>query len=136
MDSIEREILQAIWVALQVIKFFTNPFSKAKLPEPPLLRVGPRLQHDGLGWPTVAVEVAGLRIAGWPPRWLVIPQINPIVLHNAADRIAPIMRPADVVPLLPDQHMIAARIDAAAFFRIKNVAQTAANARCHARLIP
>src|SRR5436309_14254852 len=120
----------------QIIQLFSRTLAKAKLPKAVLRRIGAAIEYDGLGRTAVAVEIARLRVARRPSRRLVVPQIEHVLLHDAANRIAPVERPPYVVPLLPVQYMIVSRIDAAASSSREHIAQASTHRRLHPRFIP
>ena len=126
------QIFHAVGVPCQVIQFLLWAFAKVEVPK--MIRPVAALVEDRrLGWTAVAVEVAGGRVARRPAIGLEVVQVQPVPFHNAADGIAPVVWPTDVVPLLADQNMVTAGNYAARFWRSKNVEQTPARDRLHDR---
>ena len=86
-----------------------------------------------LRWAAVTIEVAGGWVARRPAIGLEVVQVQPVPFHDAADWVAPVFWPTDIVSFLADQNMVTAGDHAARFRRPKNVEQTPAGDRLHDR---
>ena len=101
-----------------------------------MLLHGSRLQHLGLRRTAVAVQVAGLGVSRGPAARLEVAQVHLAALDDAANRVSHVTRPADVVPLLADQHVIASRIHLARLPRAENVGEATSGRRLHPGRLP
>jgi hypothetical protein len=66
-----------------------------------------------LGRAIVAVRVARVRVSGRPAVGFVVADVKVRLSTDGANRVALIVGPADIVPLFPDHHAIAGRVDLA-----------------------
>src|SRR5207302_10737704 len=78
----------------------------------------------GRAWITIT-EVS-LRVAGRPALGVVVVYIEELRRPDGADGVAPVVGPAQVVPLLADQHHLPLRLDPAGFVRTQDVHQALA----------
>ena len=101
------QILHAVDITLQIEHLLLRPLAKVQVPIM-VYSLTALVEDHRLSRTTITVQVAGLRVTAWPAVSLKVMQINLVVLNDAADRIAPVVRPSNVVPLLADEHMVAA----------------------------
>ena len=93
------EVFHAVGVAVQFKQFLLRPFAKIQVPKmiQPLTAL---CEDQRLGRAPVAVQVAGFRVASGPAVGFEVVQVQLVIFYYTADRVAPIVRSADVVALL------------------------------------
>ena len=92
-----------------------------------------RREHCGLGRTFVRILVTSLRIASGPAVFLEVVQVKLPAFDNAADGIAFIIGPTDIVAFLANEDMVALGNDASGLLRLENLGETPARDGCHAR---
>jgi len=111
--GIGRDVAHAVGVRAEVVELDRGALAETQVPEGVRPRAAARLEDEGLGRARVDVQVTRLRVARRPARGLEVLQIEHARLDQPADRIADVVRPADVVALHPDEGEVPARHDLA-----------------------
>ena len=117
-------------------KLRLGPLAKVLLPERRVRLIATHVQDLRLGRAGVAVEVARLGITRRPAIRFEVLDVEEVALHDPANRIAPVVRSANVMPFLADENVIALRVHLPLGVGFENVEQATARSRLHASVRP